>query len=102
MESKNIETKNASVVELKKIERNTEAKTRAIIQVYDALAPRTAKLFNQCHQVLVRNSARAAKSESVLPLLTQGIIQLMDVGSEIAKTKLEPFINELRESGRKH
>jgi hypothetical protein len=100
MDSKNIRTK--KLIIQKKSDQNFQAKSSTLVQVYDVLAPRTTKLFNQCHQVLVLKSARASKSESVLPLLTQGIIQLMDVGSEIAKTKVEPFINQLRESGRKH
>ena len=73
-----------------------------LLQVYDVVAPRTATLFNRFHQALVRHSAEASKSKSVFPLLSQGVIRLMDVGSEIAKTKVQPLIKEIRESRREH
>ena len=43
------------------------------------------------------SKSSVTKSESVIPLLSQGMRQLMEAGSHVAKTKVKPAIEEWRQ-----
>jgi short-subunit dehydrogenase len=83
-----------------------------LFQVLDVFAPRMLDILmdktafegenegkvSGGHKGRILKTSLVTKSDSVMPLLSQGMRQIFAASSKIAKTKVEPFVKEWRES----